>query len=180
MAALTPKGEVRREALLEATLRVLAREGAAGVTHRAVAAEAGVPLSSATYYFASLDDLFLSALRRATQQQVTLFAGLEDSDLGTFAAALHHWVHDDRAAAIAQYELMFMAMRRSALRDDAELWYQSLERAIDPERLHPQRTPVIAYAIDGLLLRMLWLGEPATVAEVEAALRSIMAGIVTT
>jgi DNA-binding transcriptional regulator YbjK len=170
---LTPKGEARRDALLDAVLRVLARDGAGAITHRAVAKEAGVPLAAATYYFASLDDLYVSALRRATEEQVQLFASLEGRDLRRFAEVLHDWVYRDRGAAIAQYELMFLAMRRDALRADAELWYRSLEVAIDPESRHPARTRVISMAIDGLLLRMLWLGEPATVDEVEAALLGI-------
>ena len=43
----------RREAIVEATLRLIDRRGADAVTHRAVAAEAGVPLASTTYHFAS-------------------------------------------------------------------------------------------------------------------------------
>ena len=172
--ALTPKGEARRTALLDAVLRVLAREGAGSITHRSVAKEAGVPLSAATYYFANLDELYVSALRRATEEQVLLFASVEARDVRALAVVLHDWVHRDRGAAIAQYELMFLAMRRDALREDAELWYHSLERAIDPGGGHPQRTRLAALAIDGLLLRMLWLGDPATVDEVEATLRQIL------
>jgi len=171
---LTPKGEARRTALLDAVLRVLERDGAGNITHRAVAKEAGVALSAATYYFASLDDLYVSALRRATEEQVALFASLENADLRRFAEVLHDWVHRDRGAAIAQYELMFLAMRRDALRADAELWYRSLERSIDPGNEHPERTRLASLAIDGLMLRMLWLGDPATVDEVEATLRQIV------
>ena len=170
---LTPKGEARRDALLDAVLRVLARDGAGGITHRSVAKEAGVPLAAATYYFASLDDLYVSALKRATAEQVELFESLRNADMHRFAEALHDWVHRDRGAAIAQYELMFLGMRRDALREDAELWYGSLERAIDPEARHPDRTYITALAIDGLLLRMLWLGEPGTIDEIEATLRQI-------
>ena len=171
----TAKGEARRTALLDAVLRVLAREGAGGITHRSVAKEAGVPLAAATYYFASLDELYVSALRRATEEQVALFATLEGGDMRAFAQVVHDWVYRDRGAAIAQYELMFLAMRRDALRADAEIWYRSLERALDPGAGHPDGTRIAAMAIDGLLLRMLWLGDPATVDDVEAALRRITA-----
>ncbi len=171
--ALTAKGEARRDALLDAVLRVLARDGAGSITHRSVATEAGVPLAAATYYFASIDDLYVSALQRATLEQVALFEGLEAGNLRQFAALLHEWVYRDRGAAIAQYELMFLAMRRDALRQDAELWYRSLERAVDPGSEHPERSRLVSMAIDGLMLRMLWLGEPATVDEVEATLREI-------
>jgi DNA-binding transcriptional regulator YbjK len=169
--SLTPKGAQRREALLDAVLRVLERDGSGAVTHRSVAAEAGVPLASATYYFATLDELYVEALRRATHHQVELFAGLDDHNLATFAAVIHDWVFGNRAAAIAQYELMFLAMRRDALRADAQAWYDALQHAIDPEHLHPTRTSVTALAIDGLLLKMLWLGEPHTVEGVQEALK---------
>ncbi|WP_414819992.1 TetR/AcrR family transcriptional regulator, partial [Shewanella colwelliana] len=43
-------GEARRIAILEATLRLIVKEGIRGVRHRAVASEADVPLASTTYY----------------------------------------------------------------------------------------------------------------------------------
>ena len=171
--ALTAKGRARRDALLDAVLRVLARDGADKITHRAVAAEAGVPVAAATYYFASLDDLYVSALRRATEEQVRLVESLAGSDLRRIAEEFHECIYGDRGTAIAQYELMFLAMRRDSLRTDAELWYRALERAVDPANEHPERSRIAAMAIDGMLLRMLWLGDPATVDDVEVALRAI-------
>src|SRR3954467_8683342 len=56
------RGEKRRTELIEATLRIIERNGVAGVTHRTVAAEAGVPTTSTTYHFSSLDDLLIAAL----------------------------------------------------------------------------------------------------------------------
>jgi hypothetical protein len=58
------KGERRKEELIEATLQVVAREGVAGVSHRAVAREAGLPATAAAYHFASIDDLLTAALTR--------------------------------------------------------------------------------------------------------------------
>ena len=171
--SLTPKGEARRDALLDAVLRVLEREGPGAVTHRSVAAEAGVPVASATYYFDTIDDLYVSALRRATAEQVTLFESIGETDAIGLARVLHDFVYVSRGAALAQYELMFLAMRRDVLRADAEEWYRALETAIDPQRLHPRRTRVTALAIDGLLLRMLWLGEPNSVEGIAEALREI-------
>ena len=37
--------------------------GAGAVTHRAVAARAGVPLSTTSYFFSSIDELVTEALR---------------------------------------------------------------------------------------------------------------------
>nr|WP_280235034.1 TetR/AcrR family transcriptional regulator [Nocardia cyriacigeorgica] len=47
----------RRQALVDAAIEVLAREGARGLTFRAVDKEAGVPAGTASNYFANRDDL---------------------------------------------------------------------------------------------------------------------------
>lgn len=56
-------GVERRERILNATLAIIARDGVRGVRHRAVAAEADVPLSATTYYFKDLGDLLGDAFR---------------------------------------------------------------------------------------------------------------------
>ena len=58
-----PRGEQTRKKILEATLRVIAREGVRGTTHRAIAKEAGVQLSLTTYYFKDLNELLSLAFR---------------------------------------------------------------------------------------------------------------------
>jgi DNA-binding transcriptional regulator YbjK len=174
VVATTAKGEARRLALQDAVIRVLEDRGPGAVTHRAVAAEAGVPLAAATYYFASIDDLLVSALLRVTQQQVALFAHLDGRSLTDIAVMLHHWIYGSRASAIAQYELLFLAMRRDGLREAADLWYRALEDAIAAIIPNARHARVVALAVDGLILRMLWRGEPETVPEVEAALRDIL------
>ncbi|MBW4715670.1 TetR/AcrR family transcriptional regulator [Saccharothrix obliqua] len=62
MTAATPKGERRRQALVEAAADLLVDGGFDAVRHRAVAERAGLPLASTTYYFDSLDDLITAAL----------------------------------------------------------------------------------------------------------------------
>ena len=56
----------RRAALLDAAAELAAEIGAGAVTHRAVAARAGVPLSTTSYFFGSIDELVTEglALRR--------------------------------------------------------------------------------------------------------------------
>jgi DNA-binding transcriptional regulator YbjK len=170
VAGGTAKGEARRAALQGAVLRVLERGGPGAVTHRAVAAEAGVPLAAATYYFASIDELLVSALLTATEQQVALFSHLESPSIAETARLLHDWTHNRRAELIAQYELLFLAMRRDTLREAADLWYRALESAIGGGE---RGSRIAALAIDGLILRILWSGEPSTVAGIEAALGDI-------
>jgi len=59
--AARAKSEHRRRLILEAALRIVAREGIRGVKHRAVAKEAGVPLASTTYYFKDIEELISDA-----------------------------------------------------------------------------------------------------------------------
>jgi len=55
--------QARREELLEATWRVIARTGIVGVTIREIAREAGVSTGILAHYFESKEDLLASALR---------------------------------------------------------------------------------------------------------------------
>ncbi|WP_313666363.1 TetR/AcrR family transcriptional regulator [Atlantibacter hermannii] len=58
----TPIG--RRDIILDATLEAVAEYGMNGVTHRKIAALAGVPLGSMTYYFTGIDALLEEAFCR--------------------------------------------------------------------------------------------------------------------
>jgi AcrR family transcriptional regulator len=57
------RGGQTRQKILDATLRVIAREGVRGTTHRAIASEADVQLSLTTYYFKDLNELISLAFR---------------------------------------------------------------------------------------------------------------------
>src|SRR5512139_2609716 len=59
----------RRLDIIEATLRVMAREGLRAISHRAVAAEAQVPLAATTYYFRDLEDLIIESFLHWSEGQ---------------------------------------------------------------------------------------------------------------
>lgn len=67
----------RRAALLEAAAELSAEIGAGAVTHRAVAARAGVPLSTTSYFFSSIDELVTEALRLGATERVSDFDAAE-------------------------------------------------------------------------------------------------------
>lgn len=69
-AAVTPKGERRRYALVCAAADLLCEGGFDAVTHRAVAERAGLPLASTTYYFTSLDELIETAVEHLGTAEV--------------------------------------------------------------------------------------------------------------
>ncbi|MFO1391992.1 MAG: TetR family transcriptional regulator [Agitococcus sp.] len=77
--------EQRRLAILQAALRVMVRDGVRGVRHRAVAQEAGVPLSATTYYFKDIHDLLADAL--------TLYAkDVMENFVNPFWVKIHEWL----------------------------------------------------------------------------------------
>jgi DNA-binding transcriptional regulator YbjK len=165
--AAAPRGTTRRRELLEATVRVIGRGGVAAVDHRAVAAEAGVPLGSTTYYFDSKDDMVAQALnyvadREAERLRTEAERSLRDVGPAALPARLadvliHAWA-GDRTVLLAQYELYLESARRADLRPAAERWDSAyrelLQHALeqldtpDPDR----RARLLCAGLDGLLL----------------------------
>lgn len=72
------RGLVRRRALLDAAVEVVAEKGFAGATHRSIAKRAGVPLATTSYYFQSIDDLVEEALRTFVSEESEELRGLID------------------------------------------------------------------------------------------------------
>jgi DNA-binding transcriptional regulator YbjK len=68
--ARTGKGEARRTSIVASAADLLLADGVTAVTHRAVAARAGVPLGATTYYFSSRDDLVACALDAAASVEL--------------------------------------------------------------------------------------------------------------
>jgi DNA-binding transcriptional regulator YbjK len=115
----------RRQALIDAAIEVLAREGARGLTFRAVDAEAGVPTGTASNYFASRDDLFTQVggriYERLLPDEATMARSREGvQDQARYTELMHELV--DRVSAfnsgyLALLELRLEATRRPELRD---------------------------------------------------------------
>lgn len=93
------RGKARRDALLRAAVDVVAERGAAGVTHRAVTEQAGMPLATASYFFSSIDELAAEALRTFAGERVALLQALAEE------LAAEQRAPEDVAAAFAQAAL---------------------------------------------------------------------------
>ncbi|AQZ68614.1 TetR family transcriptional regulator [[Actinomadura] parvosata subsp. kistnae] len=114
----------RRQALIDAAIEVLAREGARGLTFRAVDAEAAVPPGTASNYFANRDDLFTQVggriYERLLPDEATIARGREGvQDEARYAELMHELV--DRVSAfnsgyLALLELRLESTRRPELR----------------------------------------------------------------
>ncbi len=130
-----PKGERSRRALLEATLRVIARGGVEAVTHRRVAAEAGVSHGATTYHFTSRDDIILQAFRHyirlITDHLDAAWDDLDDDpgsvpSVITFLVDFTRREFSDPELVLAEYELIVYAARNEALAREYRAWQRSL------------------------------------------------------
>lgn len=63
--------EQRRQAILEAALAIIVKDGIRSVRHRAVAREADVPLSATTYYFKDISDLIADTFTLFAERALT-------------------------------------------------------------------------------------------------------------
>jgi TetR/AcrR family transcriptional regulator, regulator of biofilm formation and stress response len=156
---------------------VIGRGGVAAVDHRAVAAEAGVPLGSTTYYFESKDDMVARALEHVAEREAEridaqlaggqLDVGRELLPERLADVVLHAWA-GDRVVLLAQYELYLESARRPDLRPAAERWDRAyrdlLQHALDqlgaPDPEH--RARLLCAGLDGLLLDHVATGSDAT------------------
>jgi len=175
-ARRTPRGEERRERILRAALLVIGERGVAGATHRSVAAQAGVPTATTTYYFATLDELLEDALRLFVGEEIAALREATDELLsggGSSPAEVADLVesvlvrseHDRMLVAVAQFDLYVEAARRPALREVASeciAAYESFAAAAleaigipEPERL----APIFVALADGLGLQRVARGE---------------------
>jgi AcrR family transcriptional regulator len=121
--------EQRRRELIEAAFRVMAREGVAAATTRAIAAEAGAPLASFHYCFRSKEELLRELTPALIDRMLeTAAAGIEPG--GDFGDILRHAIHsiwsvmeataDDQQVL---YELTQYALRHPGLEDLATWQY---------------------------------------------------------
>lgn len=159
------RNDERRSTLADAGIRILAEEGARGLTHRAVDATAGVPRGTASNYFATRDDL-ISALVDRIGERLT-----PDPKVGPrlapapgrelFAEYLRDVVRRlsaDPLVSLALFELRLEAARRPAVANSLGKWRQrAFEDDVkfnDQASLPGGRTELalLHYAVDGLML----------------------------
>lgn len=165
---------VRRQ-LIQATLRLIAREGVAGITHRAVAAESATSHGLATYHFGSI-----AALIRATMEYVgeaneadqkTWFPLMDQVADGDALAALlaanaARRLVGNRRMGLALMELRLAAARDPALRPAVRRWGAGYTRRVEQNlaRLgarHAERDArELTSLISGLVVDQLSLPRP--------------------
>jgi TetR/AcrR family transcriptional regulator, regulator of biofilm formation and stress response len=176
-----PRGEARREALLDAVLRVVAEVGADAVTHRRVAEVAELPLASTTYWFESKEQMLTEALEHAADRDIERLGGLlgdtaaDTSDplalaVGALLDPIEALGQTSRGRLLATYTLMLEAARRPALREVMTRWTGAYLEALAPlfaaaGSRHPgSDAELLVAAADGLLVDQLASGDASDLA----------------
>jgi TetR/AcrR family transcriptional regulator, regulator of biofilm formation and stress response len=168
-----------REAIVAATVRIVARDGVSAVTHRRVADEAGVSLSSTTWHFASKGEILEAALRWTAQREVERVSAMADRiaevssgafDADLWADELAAWVigqteEPEREITVALYRLQLETLGRPGAVGVHRQWGASLEqvgeRVLAPAgSASPELdTRLVVAALDGLRLGLLSVRE---------------------
>ena len=191
--ARTPRGERRRRALVDAAAAVLADEGFDALTHRAVAARAGLPLAATTYYFGSRDDLTAAALgrllerhmaraRRRARRLPAAPAPPDEAARALVAVVSGGAGQRGRGALLTFYERYAQAGRRPQLRGPVRaaneeltgLLAECLGRMGHPA--DPDLARLVMAAADGLLLAGLVEGAADPAEDAAGGVARILAG----
>ncbi|MEU9604306.1 TetR family transcriptional regulator [Streptomyces sp. NPDC048057] len=171
----------RRQRIIDAAIRVVRRDGIAGLGHRTVAAEADVPLGSTTYHFASLDELLVAALRQTSasfSEEVFESVSLVDPrrDLAAeLARTMGQWLAGDRGTNELEYELYLAALRKPLLRPIAQEWLASVTDALAPH-LDPATAHAVVALMDGISLQVLLTDREYDEAYARTMLGRLLAG----
>lgn len=170
--------EGRRRAIVTAAAELVRERGAAGLTHRAVAARAGVSLGSTTQYFASLDELRERALQLLAEQIDDELAEVEEQLIPLeeaperMAEALHSWLCQQRQVR-AEMALIAAAMSDAELRPLARRWdermIEILSRHMDRERAEA----IVLYS-DGLTIHAALNEEPVRADAIARVFRALL------
>ncbi len=154
----TLRGQRRRAQIIEATLTIVRRDGASGVTHRTVAKEAGITASLTLYYFATLDDLLVAALTSVTDaytRRIRELVDTEDDPVDGLARLIAESAGPGRERALAERELSTLAARRPALRPAARSWRDNVADLARTQTDDPDAVEAFVALCDGLCAAIL-------------------------
>jgi DNA-binding transcriptional regulator YbjK len=159
------RNDERRRSIADAAIDVLARDGARGLTHRAVDQAAGVPQGTTSNYFRSRDALIAGLVDRIAERLAPSEADLaarasEPPSRALFAEYLRDIVRRLTAeprVTLALFELRLEATRRPEIAAVLSAWQRA---AFDADVAFntnaglpggPREIALFHYAVDGLV-----------------------------
>ncbi|MDV6013374.1 TetR family transcriptional regulator [Haloechinothrix sp. LS1_15] len=176
-----PNDPDRRNRIARAAISVVADQGVEALTHRKVAAKAGVPLGSTTYHFATMDDLLAVALEQAAEGSIAQLRVWE-RELGPeadLASALADFVirslTEQRESTIVEYNLYALALHRPHLRKAAADWDNALAELFG-SRTDRTTGRMVAALFCGLVMQAVLVDETPSHEEIEVLFRRALQG----
>lgn len=147
--------EARRREIVAAAAELIVEVGADGLTHRLVAARAGVPLGATTQYFDTLDDLRSAALRALADEVDIRLEGvrLALAERGTSPAVIADLIAaglDDARAVKADRAVVTAAVHDPRLRELARHLAEQLVAFLEPTYGVDRATAAMIF-IDGVM-----------------------------
>lgn len=106
-----------RDVLLDCVERLMIEKGYAAVTYRAVAAKAGVTAGLVQYYFPTLDDIFVAAIRRRSEQNLERLSEALRTHADEPLRVLWEYSRDESTAALTT-EFMALGNHRKSIRSE--------------------------------------------------------------
>ena len=121
-----PNEPSTRDALLDGARTVMLRDGYAAATTRKVAAEAGVNSALVSYYFDSVDGMFVELFRRGAEQSFQRLQQTLASDQPLWA--FWELIHDQSNSALTM-EFIALANHRKAIREEIAEYSRRFRKA---------------------------------------------------
>lgn len=172
-----PQG--RRLAIVNAAAEIIVEQGASSLTHRAVAARAGVALGSTTRYFESIDELREAALQSLADEIDSSLDQIErelssSDDIPERCAALTHEFLLDARQVHANIALITAAASDPSLRALALRW---TDRLTDILARHTGRERAVAIEsyLDGAMVHAALHSTPISQEAIARVLHAILA-----
>jgi len=170
---LTPRGARKRSALLDATFRIIVRDGPGAVTLRSVVSEASASHGAVKYYFGSTKALIREALKKVARQSIerlsqtwkTVDRDVCDPSVLARIIAQHsfHDMVEDRKRGLIIYELHLAAARDPSLRPIIQAWGRGYVSVVQEtfkklgSRDAPADASLLVNLINGLVISQLAL-----------------------
>lgn len=170
--------EARRRAILNAAIDVIVEKGAAALTHRAVAARAGVSLGSTTKYFSSIEDLrenAMDALVREMDAGVDAFESELEAcdDVESYCIGLAYEYLRDVRQVRADVALLNAGARDDGLREIALRNPDRLIAALAPH-FGVERAMALELCLEGAVVHSALRSTPIDKEVIERIFRAII------
>lgn len=179
----------RRQKLLDATIEIMAEQGLAAVTHRAVAAAAELPPSSTSYFFESIDELMAEAVTAAMNREVARLTELEGAvgdgpaSTGRLIRSFADFIRNEHDPhTIAQFEIYLYASRKPELRGRVvaiiEATRELAQAALNASGIeNPLAAASMLAMIDGFALHRIANPDGADIESLLLGLRALLVGL---